>query len=464
MGILGLQGIVRSVLLITGVLLCFALLLPGCGSGDSADARVTVIIETAPEDGANVIFLQEPRGVSPLTLPNIIPGPYDVYVDKEFYKSALKRIVVMDTPAEQRFTINMEPRVGLLSIESVPARAEVYMDGEESPIGQTPLIDQPLLIGDHTYTLRLENHYEITQDISIEESFKYSKRHELKPREASIEIYSTPSGATVYINNTLQERTTPLTIELKPDTYLVTIKAEGYIEKDERVILKAAEAKRIDIAMIKGNVPPGMVLVPGGEFIMGASDRAPDEAPRRTVTLAPFFIDKFEVSNEQFKQVFPLHTFPVGMEIYPVSGVSWEQATDYAKAVGKRLPTEAEWEKAARGTDGREFPWGVEFNQAYCNTKEARRDALNRLDAYLEGVSPYGCINMSGNVYEWVQDWYQAYPGNVQVTKDYGQVFRVLRGGSYLTERFEARCARRHFDRMDARKADYGFRCAMDGK
>jgi len=71
-------------------------------------------------------------------------------------------------------------------------------------------------------------------------------------------------------------------------------------------------------------------------------------------------------------------------------------------------------------------------------------------------------MDMAGNAYEWVSDWYDAYPGNHDITKDYGQIFRVLRGGSYMTEKFEARTAARHFDRVDSERRDYGCRCAMD--
>jgi iron(II)-dependent oxidoreductase len=85
-----------------------------------------------------------------------------------------------------------------------------------------------------------------------------------------------------------------------------------------------------------------------------------------------------------------------------------------------------------------------------------------RVGTYLEAISPAGCFDMAGNVYEWTSSWYEAYPENTAIIKNYGQVFRVLRGGSYRTPQFQARCAMRHFDRMDIKKADYGFRCAKD--
>jgi formylglycine-generating enzyme required for sulfatase activity len=280
--------------------------------------------------------------------------------------------------------------------------------------------------------------------------------------EATLSVLSRPTGATIWLNNERREEKTPAKLVLPPGLYIVGVHAQGYVQSEERLTLKSNTESTVDVRLEPGAVPEGMVLVPAGKFIMGADGRAPDESPRREVELKAYFIDKYEVSNAQFKAVFPSHIFPKGMEDFPAEGVSWSQATEYARAVGKRLPTEAEWERAARGDDGREFPWGAEFNVEFANTKEKDRDGVVKPGTLLGGVSPFGCFDMAGNVYEWTQNWYEAYPGNTQVTKDYGQVYRVLRGGSYLEPQFQARCVRRHFDRMDAKKKGYGFRCAQD--
>ena len=164
-----------------------------------------------------------------------------------------------------------------------------------------------------------------------------------------------------------------------------------------------------------------MVFIPSGEFHMGSleDDRFAegDEEPQRVINLPAFYIDKLEVSNIEYKRFTdatgcrtPEHwkdgEYAEGTDFYPVAEVSWYEATAYAKWVGKRLPTEAEWEKASRGTDARRFPWGDEFDQDFAN----REKDFEPVASYFEGASPYEALNMAGNVAEWTATAYEAYP------------------------------------------------------
>jgi formylglycine-generating enzyme required for sulfatase activity len=272
--------------------------------------------------------------------------------------------------------------------------------------------------------------------------------------EATLQVTSRPTGATIWLNEQMQTRKTPSTFTLQPGEYIIAVHSPGHVREETRLLIEANQQQSINLVMKPGEVPAGMVLVPAGEFSMGADDRAPEEVPLRKIDLPAFYIDKFEVTNLEFKQVFPRHTYPEGQDSFPVTGVTWNQAQEYARAVRKRLPTEAEWEKAARGEAGLEYPWGADFDPGRCNSEEGGKGATTRVGSYIRGGSPYGCMDMAGNVYEWVQDLYGPY----------GQIFRVLRGGSYKTDRFDVRGAARHFDKPDAKKPDYGFRCAMDVK
>lgn len=443
---------------------CIALLgMPGCGGGEEKQPEKLsqVTIDTTPESGAAITVDGLARGVSPLLLEDLAPGFYEIIAKKDNFVDGYERIEVKGG-APEAFTLAIEPFVGYLSVDSKPDGAEVHVDG--TLIGKTPIIQKALRVGKHTYEVKLENHYPESGELTIERNYKYDKLHTLKPMEGTINVLSRPTGASIYINNELQAKTTPNKFVLPPGTYLIAAWAKGYIQGEQKVVLEANKVEEVNLVLKEGDVPPGMVVIPGGEFVWGADGRAPDEAPKRKENLKTFYIDKYEVTNAQFKEVFPDYEFPKGLELHPATGVTWNRALKYAETVGKRLPTEAEWEKAARGTDGREYPWGDEFHVEYCNSVEAGLGTTTRVGQRLEGASIYGVMDMSGNVSEWVFDWYDRYPGNRDVAKDYGQVFRVLRGGNYTTEKFDVRCARRAFDKVDTAKPVYGFRCAKDAE
>jgi iron(II)-dependent oxidoreductase len=230
-----------------------------------------------------------------------------------------------------------------------------------------------------------------------------------------------------------------------------------------------------------------MVSVPFGWFLMGSDakiDRAagPQEQPRRHVLVDGFRIDRYEVSNVEYLR-YVLATgahwprywreqpFPEKIVKHPVIGVSWNEADAYCRWAGKRLPTEAEWEKAARGEDGRIFPWGNEpagwlkSNIAHPGSKRGiKYPPLANVDRYDNGVSPYGAYQMAGNVSEWVADWFD--PEYYRRGEDrnpagpaYGQD-KVFRGGSWNEDPEVARSAGRNAGAPDHWSYLIGFRCA----
>ena len=234
-----------------------------------------------------------------------------------------------------------------------------------------------------------------------------------------------------------------------------------------------------------GDAPNEMVLIPAGEFLMGSDDRLPDEGPQHRVRLGSYYIDKYEVTNLQYKKFndatgrrSPAHwrnrTFPRGKADHPVTNVSWNDAQAYCQWAGKRLPTDAEWEKAARGTDGRTYPWGNEFDIARANTP-LRWSAIGRpgdttpVGAFAGGVSPYGVHDMSGNVWEWTASWYLPYPGNTHASESYGERYKTLKGGSWFDCSFY-RCGisapvfNRSFFARNVKNDSFGFRCARDAE
>jgi len=437
-----------------------AALAAGCGPAADVGPPGKLIIASAPESGAEVSIRGVSRGETPVAIERLVSGKALVVLVKEGYKRAT-RVVAVPERGERRVVVELEPLAGYVTIECKPQGAKVFLDGVEF-LGTTPIVHRPIVVGAHTYELRKENYKPVSASMTVQKDYRHVFAHELTPKEAQLSIFSRPSNARIWLNDEERLETTPTKLDLSPGDYTVRVHSKGYVAKEETVQLGPNEERSVELALIQGDVPAGMVLVPAGEAIIGVDGASPDERPERKVPIDAFYIDKFEVTNEEFKAVFPSHRFSKGEERFPVVGVSFHRAAEYAQKTGKRLPTEAEWEKAARGTDGREYPWGMDFDPSRCNFSETGVGEAARAGTYRAGASPYGCMDMAGNAYEWTSDWYQAYPGNADVTKDYGQIFRVLRGGSFLSDRFMVRCARRHYDRMGSAGPDYGFRCAKD--
>ena len=218
-----------------------------------------------------------------------------------------------------------------------------------------------------------------------------------------------------------------------------------------------------------------MVLVPAGECIVGSLDGDTDEAPPRRVFLPAFYIDKFEVTHGQYSRFIAAtgHKPPIDwvngqfspkLSNHPVVNVTFSDAEVYAKWAGKRLPTEMEWEKAARGSDGRSFPWGNgTTNQSAWG--EFAKEHTWPVGSFTNDVSPFGAADMAGNVWEWTASWYDAYPGNQQLDLAFGKKYRVIRGGGaieYYGKPATRRCAQRGrsvpYGTFDA----LGFRCVKD--
>jgi formylglycine-generating enzyme required for sulfatase activity len=234
------------------------------------------------------------------------------------------------------------------------------------------------------------------------------------------------------------------------------------------------------------------VEIPAGEFSMGSPDGegAPDERPQRRVYSSAFLIDKTEVTWRQFR----IYAKATGASLpptpvsgtdddYPIAFILWQEATDYCEWVGARLPTEAEWEKAARGTDGRSYAWGNAWDPNRCNSISGGMHRPEAVGSYPDCLSPYGVLDMSGSMWEWCSDRYgesyysetetqaepktEAVAGNaaVPVRDPQGPTsgrLRVKRGGAWMTQPTWLRVAFRAKASPTSRNLDHGFRCAQD--
>ncbi len=221
----------------------------------------------------------------------------------------------------------------------------------------------------------------------------------------------------------------------------------------------------------KGQPPEGMVLIPKGPFLYG-KDRVHEEIPN------DYYLDIYPVTNDHYKEFMLANGY--GSQKYwsdegwtwkkkdhvnrpkywtdskwnqadhPVVGVSYYEAEAYAIWAGKRLPTEQEWERAARGTDGRKYPWGNAFDKKKCNSEKSGIGATTPVTKYTKGISPSGCFDMAGNVWEWCESWY-----------DQSRDLRVVRGESWGTSPENLRASLRSWLPTDIRGSTLGFRLAQ---
>jgi iron(II)-dependent oxidoreductase len=221
-----------------------------------------------------------------------------------------------------------------------------------------------------------------------------------------------------------------------------------------------------------------MILIPAGDFTMGIDGGDPEDGPAHVVNLPDYEIDRFEVTNDDFALFVEAtgyvtdaenaggqswRRYAEGKGNHPVVKVTWNDAVAFCEWAGKRLPSEPEWEKAARGTDGRVYPWGNNFDASLANVKATGLRGTTAVGSFPDGASPFGVEDMAGNVWEWTADWFQAYPGNTTGNQYFGERFRVTRGGAWFEEPPQVATYNRNAADPDiTANDDLGFRCARD--
>ena len=218
------------------------------------------------------------------------------------------------------------------------------------------------------------------------------------------------------------------------------------------------------------------VNVPAGEFVMGSDEDYADEAPMHVVDLDAYWIMRTEVTNAQYLACIedggctPPSNDPWNSSEFvnhPVTNVDWAQAQEYAAWAGGRLPTEAEWEKAARGTDGLIYPWGDDDPDEQLANVDAPTGDTAPVGSYPDGVSVYGVLDMTGNVEEWVADWYgKDYYADSPALNPVGPApstppLKVLRGGSYQQGRYDSRTSVRGRANPETKYGNVGFRIVV---
>jgi formylglycine-generating enzyme required for sulfatase activity len=314
-----------------------------------------------------------------------------------------------------------------------------------------------------------------------------------EPQAGEVKRAEPPAGLGALIGRPAVERLLTLHPESQADfnfAGLSTNELRPYF-----TLTRRAEApQEIPAGGRPGLILPQMVTIPAGPFRMGSTSAqvaalvkaginkewAERELEQHTVELAEYQIGKYPVTNLEYQAFikdagYPPprgwdgERYPAEKGDHPVVNVSWQDAQAYCRwlseKTGKRytLPGEAEWEKAARGPDGRIYPWGDEFDPQRCNTSESKIQTTTPVDAYPQGASYYGCFDMAGNVWEWTRSLYRPYPYDPGDGREdpAQEVDRALRGGSFFNNARLARCAYRYRLFPDYRLDYLGFRVAV---
>jgi len=322
---------------------------------------------------------------------------------------------------------------GEMAVTADVPRAEIFLDG--GPVGRTSS-DGPVVLG----AVRVGEREVIVQDASGREARSVARVE--KGRRASVSL--------------ILMKDSPASADgLRPLGRNQQGGEEFWREKDGAIVVR----------------------IPGGEFQMGSAETQgePSERPQHVVRVAGFLMDKTEVTWGQYKRFLaassqPPPKLPVwGMpEAFPASSIVWEQARAFCAWVGGRLPTEAEWERAARGGDARQYPWGNTFDPWRCNTRDGGPHAPTPAAAYPDCVGPYGVLDLAGSVSEWCADWYdEKYYAGSPAENPTGPATgakRATRGGNWMNSSFAVRSASRLGIEPTWAGPMQGFRCVQDDR
>lgn len=381
------------------------------------------------------------------------------------------------TPTGQRPTVRRrmlaKPRKVAFRLVSVPSGAAISID-DRATGKKTPSTFQ-LKRGRHQFQLELPGYQTYIRDVQVVRRGRpfVVRLVRTAPTQARLSIETKPTGASIVVNGKDVGKRTPAVLSLPPGKVTIQLTKKGHMTQSESLSLKQGEVRRLSRSLSKKG-PGDMVYVRGGAFWMGNNAGISREKPMRRVTLSGFWIDRFEVSVGEYNACVKAgrclrRPHKAGCNVtdptHPVNCVTWYEALRFCRWKKKTLPTEAQWEKAARGTTTQLYPWGhsspscrrAQFNQQCgVNTRPVK--------SLPAGRSPYGAYHMTGNVWEWVRDYfdrnyYKKAPPKNPYNKRRGSGYRVIRGGAWKTAPDYVHVTYRLEYWPSRRSNTIGFRC-----
>ncbi len=413
--------------------------------------------------GASVVLAGTGKGKTPLTL-EVDSGRYALELRKEVYLDWSGEVDIWDGETT-RISRQLPPNFGTLDVQITPAGSEILVDGKRA--GDTPA-KLKLTPGTHKVEVKGDAYVpEVHESVFISRDQTEVLTGSLERMMGTLRVISTPPEAHITVDGK-DHGPTPNIIRLSTGSYKLKLTKEDFRDYEETVtivwdktVVRNVELPTGPAPSITGKDGALMMLIPAGEFQMGSNDYK-DEKPVHTVYLDDFYMDVYEVTNAQYKKFVDANpqwrrdrigrkyhdgdylkdwngnNYPNNKADHPVVYVSWYATNAYAQWAGKRLPTEAEWEKAARGgLVGKKYPWGDSLTH-----DDANYPGTGGKDRW-DGTSPvgsfapngYGLYDMAGNVWEWCADWHEEdYYTDRSARNPTGPragTSRVLRGGSW---------------------------------
>ena len=454
----------------------------GTSSGTPVQQTANVVIKIQPDD-ARVFIDDVEISSAKLDRLQLSAGKHDIRITRDGYDPLTEIFTLQqgnNRTLDYTLTV-LQPVKTMLTITSNPEQANVSLD--DKPIGKTPLKYSTKTTGKAVLRMQKKGYVDLEKIITVTRGQDASYPFLLK-EQARVRINVQPAGARVSIDGKRIRTSEVQNLQLPPGRYRINISLDKYKTIEETFSLKGGSNPPLSFSL-ESKVPPGMVLIPAGVFFMGSNDGEDDEKPEHRVEIEKaFYMDEKEVTVAQYREFLraenetnpPKWSEQIQNPQRPVVYVSWNDVVAYAKWIGKRLPTEAEWEYAARGGNTGlggnpkyKYPNGnnITIRQVNYDADNSRSSSWENAKKYLKNVGSYppngyDLYDMAGNVWEWCQDkWHSDYngaPTDGSAWENGNSSYRVLRGGCWSLNAQYCRSAYRGFNGPGYRSFNIGFR------